>query len=295
MRIRARLLAASLAAAALGCAAVEHARDTRAYVGRTLSVRHGDGAARLAAESKLDPTLRDYVARNGRPDYLRVMGRQKVYLFYTRRDSAVMFERELASSRVTELGRIPGSMLELLPPAEARRIAEERAERTRRAKAQAKARARSRPAPAAPSPSAGAYFGAFDAKQIVERMTPPMTAADPGVRSWRHSRTANGTRRFAAKVGGTRYEVGPDRVVMSSAISAKRRSLPTSARLGLTRVNHAIFALRAEAITDAMIPLAERVSKDPSGRTRFDKRIAGRTVRIARDPSRGRLVYSVHP
>jgi len=84
-------------------------------------------------------------------------------------------------------------------------------------------------------------------------------------------------------------------VPMSSAISAKRRHLPTSARLGLSRVNQAIFALRAEAVTDIVVPLAERVSKDPSGRTRFDKRIAGRTVRIARDPRRGQLVYSVHP
>jgi hypothetical protein len=266
----------------LGCAAVEHARDTRAYVGRTLAAGRGDGAARLAAEAKLDATLRDYVAEHGRPDYLRVMGRQKVYLFYTRRDAAVMFERELASSRVTELGRIPGSMLEMLPPAEARRLSEQRAERGRRAKARARAQARARPAPAAPSPGAGSYFGAFD-------------AADPGVRGWRQSRLADGRRSFGAKVGGTRYEVRPDRVVMSSAISAKRRHLPTSARLGLSRVNQAIFALRAEAVTDIVVPLAERVSKDPSGRTRFDKRIAGRTVRIARDPRRGQLVYSVHP
>jgi hypothetical protein len=292
-RIHALLIAAGVAAAALGCAAVEHARDTQAYVGRTLAAGHGDGAARLAAEARLDPALRDYLAEHGRPDYLRVMGRQKVYLFYTRSDAAVMFERELATSRVTELGRIPGSMLELLPPAEARRISAQRAERGRREKA--RARAQARPAPAAPSPSAGTYFGTFDAKQIVERMTPPMTAADPGVRSWRQGRTANGTRSFAAKVGGTQYEVRPDRVVMSSAIAAKRRSLPTSARLGVTRINQAIFAQRAEAITDAVIPLAERVSEDPSGRTRFDKRIAGRTVRIARDPRRGRLVYSVHP
>jgi len=294
-RIHALLIAAGLAAVALGCAAVEHARDTQAYVGRTLAAGHGDGAARLAAEARLDATLRDYLAEHGRPDYLRVMGRQKVYLFYTRSDAAVMFERELATSRVTELGRIPGSMLELLPPAEARRISTQRAEQGRRAKARARAQARARPAPAAPSPGAGSYFGAFDAKQIVERMTPPMTAADPGVRSWRQSRTANGTRSFAAKVGGTQYEVRPDRVVMSSAIAAKRRSLPTSARLGVTRVNQAIFAQRADSITDAVIPLAERVSKDPSGRTRFDKRIAGRTVRIARDPRRGQLVYSVHP
>jgi hypothetical protein len=284
-----------VAALALGCAAVEHARYTRAYVGRTLAAGHGEGASRLAAEAKLDATLRDYVAEHGRPDYLRVMGRQKVYLFYTRRDAAVMFERELASSRVTELGRIPGSMLELLPPAEARRLSGQRAEQGRRAKARARSQARARPAPAAPSPGAGSYFGAFDAKEIVERMTPPMTAADPGVRGWRQSRLADGRRSFGAKVGGTRYEVRPDRVVMSSAISAKRRRLPTSARLGLLRVNQAIFALRAEAVTDIMVPLAERVSKDPSGRTRFDKRIAGRTVRIARDPRRGQLVYSVHP
>jgi len=282
-------------ALALGCAAVEHARDTSAYVGRTLAAGHGDGAARLGAEAKLDPTLRDYVTEHGRPDYLRVMGRQKVYFFYTRSDTAVMFERELAESQVTELGHIPGSMLKLLPPAEAKRISEQRAERGRRAKVRARAQARARPAPAAPAPGAGTYFGAFDAREIVERMTPPMTAADPGVRGWRQSRLADGRRSFAAKVGGTRYEVRPDRVVMSSAIATKRRSLPTSARLGVSRVNQAIFALRAEAVTEVVLPLAARVSKDASGRTRFDKRVAGRTVRIVRDAKRGRLVYSVHP
>jgi hypothetical protein len=115
------------------------------------------------------------------------------------------------------------------------------------------------------------------------------------VGGWRESRLPNGGRRFTAKAGSTRYEVRPDRVAVATEMSAKTRRLSGTARLAVTRVNAAIFGVRASAVTEATLPLAEQVSKDRSGRTRFSKRIHGRTVQITRIPAKGTFVYSIHP
>jgi hypothetical protein len=282
----------------------EHGYETANYANRALATRGTDGGRRLQAEADLDRTVRNWMVDHGRPEYLFVVSRWKLYFFYTELDEAVMFERELiARSLATELGRIPGHLLKNLPRKErekvtARRNAKSRTAKARalRAKAARPSRATSSRTPAARAPASGGnYTSSFDLEQIVTRLRPPLTAADPGVGGWRQGRLSDGRRLFTAKAGSTRYEVRPDRVAAATDMSAKTRRLPAAARLAVTRINGAIFGVRAEAVTQATLKLAEQVSKDPSGRTRFAKRIHGRTVQITRVPAQGVFVYSIHP
>jgi hypothetical protein len=280
-----------------GCAAIEHGMSAEAVAGRPLSLRGAEGRQRLGAEAALDPTVEAWLGEHPKPDYLYVESRMRIYLFYLKpTDRVVMFERDLTESRVSDLGRIPGSLLKLLPAREAERVVAQRKASMQRAKAE-QARewaARPAPAPASVAPS-GTYFGSFDVSVISERMREQRTAADPGVRSWRRTKLADGRQRLFAKLGGTRYELRPDAVTVATAASAKTRSLTRSMRLGLVRVNRAVFPHKGDAVTEVMLPFAKRVAADVSGRTRVARRVAGRTIRIQRRPSDGLVVYSIHP
>src|SRR5258706_52824 len=113
-----RIACACLATVALGCAAVEHGYKAQEYAGVPLQPSKGRGAERFAAELQMDETLASYVSEHGRPDYYYIVDRQKLYFFYTGSDGAAMFERILMEpSQVTDLGRIPGSLLKMLPEA----------------------------------------------------------------------------------------------------------------------------------------------------------------------------------
>lgn len=296
-----RALGALLALLWLGCTAIEHGMQASQYAGEPLSPRSARGAQRLQAELAVDSTLQAYVAQNGTPDYFYIVDRQKLYFFYLETDRATMFERVLVEgSKATELGRIPGSLLKLLPERtrgelEARRAAEQRRAQTQARRAKARiARTPSRATPAAQAPG-GAYIGGFEVDAIVDRMRAPITAADPGVRDWRRARTSSGAGAYSAKVGSTRYEVTLERVAFTVQVAASRRTLPPSARLAMQRLNAAIFAAKGDAVTQQMLPLAERAVADRSGRTAFHKRVAGRTIRIGRRVDQGVLAYSVHP
>jgi len=287
---------------ALGCAAIDHGYKAQQYAGVPLSPTKGRGAERWPDEVKLDETLASYVAEHGQPDFFYIVDRQKLYVFYTGTDQAAMFERVLMEpSQMTELGRIPGSLLKMLPAqtqkqVETRRASEQRRAQTKTRRAQAQiarsARGGSRGGPAAVAPG-GAYIGGFEVAEIVARMRAPRTAADPGVADWRESRTRGGVA-YTAHVGRTQYEVSSERVAFTVSVSASPK-LPGSARLAIGRVNDAIFAAKAEAVTDQMTELAERVAEDRSGRTSFAKRVAGRTIRIGRRVDTGVFVYSIHP
>jgi len=298
-----RIACACLVAVALGCAAVEHGYKAQQYAGVPLSPTKGRGAERWQAELQFDETLVSYVSEHGRPDYFFIVDRQKLYLFYTRTDEAAMFERVVMEpSQVTELGRIPGSLLKLLPAetqkqVEARRASAQRKAqaKTRRAHAQIARRGpRKGSSAAAAIAPGGQYVGGFEVNEIVARMRTPRTAADPGVPDWRASRVRGGTA-YTAQVGRTQYEVGPQRVAFTASLPASRADLPGSARLAMERLNDAIFAAKAEAVTARMMDLAERAAADRSGNTTFAQRVAGRTIRIGRRVDTGVFVYSIHP
>lgn len=296
-RVRPLLPALLVALAGLGCAVLDHHLQADRYMGRPLSTRSGAGAERLASEIRIDPTIAEYVAEHGRPDYLYLASHTKIYIFYLASDGAALFERPLiAQSRLTELGRIPGSLLDLLPRAERERLLARRSRTARSAQSKARAARRrmARNAPAARAPG-GSTLSHFPAAQIVERMRPPLTAADPGVSGWHDARLRSGGRVYTAKVGGTRYEVRSDRVAFTVPLSSASRHLPTSARLAIQRVNNAIFGARSKAVTDLMVGLAERAAADRSGRTQFARRVSGRTIRVGRNVGSGVLAYSVHP
>ena len=306
-RVLARALRAGLLLAfALGCASIDHSYKAQQYAGVPLSPSQGRGAERFPAELAMDETLARYVGEHGRPDYFYIVDRQKLYLFYTQTDAAAMFERVLTEpSQLTELGRIPGSLLKLLPDATRKQIEARRSGDARKAQAQVRqkkakvardtARGGSSSSPAAIAPG-GHYIGGFDASEIVARMSAPLTAADPGVRDWHESRVNGGNASaYTAKVGRTQYEVRPDRVAFTIYLSASRAELPGSARLAIERVNGAIFAAKARAVTDQVMALAERSVADRSGRTSFSQRMAGRTVKVGRRVDAGVFTYSVHP
>ena len=130
---------------ALGCASVDHGYKAQQYAGVPLAPTKGRGAERWPEEIKHDETLASYVAEHGRPDFFYIVDRQKLYVFYAGTDQAAMFERVLMEpSQVTELGRIPGSLLKLLPDAtrnqvEARRSGEQRRAQTKARQSQAPA------------------------------------------------------------------------------------------------------------------------------------------------------------
>jgi hypothetical protein len=292
-------------ALALGCAAIDHGYKAQQYAGVPLQPTQGRGAERFPAELALDQTLARYVGEHGRPDYFYIVDRQKLYFFYVQSDSAAMFERVLTEpSTATELGRIPGSLLKLLPDATRKQVEARRSGEARRAQAQVRvkktkiARAAQRggsgASPAAIAPG-GHYIGGFDASEIVARMREPLTAADPGVRDWHESRLKGGAAAYTAKIGRTQYEVRPERVAFTIYLSASRAELPASARLAIERVNGAIFAGKARAVTEQVMGLAERAVADRSGRTSFSQRLAGRTIRIGRRVDAGVFTYSIHP
>jgi len=84
-------------------------------------------------------------------------------------------------------------------------------------------------------------------------------------------------------------------VAFTVSVSASRGHLPDSARLAIQRVNGAVFAARADAVTRKMIQLAERSVADRTGHTSFSLRMAGRTIRMGRRLDAGVFAYSVHP
>jgi hypothetical protein len=291
-----------LSVAALGCAAIEHSYTANEFAGKPLSPKSSQGSARFQSELQHDQTLARYVAEHGRPDYFYLVDRQKLYFFYIEGDRAAMFERVvLEPSQVTELGRIPGSLLKMLPAKVRQKIEARRSSNQRRAQQNAK-RARSRiaakpsraPSPAARAPG-GVYIGGFETTTIVARMRAPLTAADPGVSGWKKTRLRNGKTAYTAKVGRTSYEVRDERIAFTVFLSASRKNLPGSARLAIKRVNDAIFAAKAGAVTQQMMALAERAAADRTGRTTFSRRVAGRTIRLGRRVGDGVFAYSIHP
>jgi hypothetical protein len=297
-----RSLVLGMALVTLGCAAVEHSYKAKDFAGRPLSPKDASARTRFQAELQHDPTLGSYTAKHGRPDYFFIVDRQKLYFFYIEGDRAAMFERvALEPSVVTELGRIPGSMLKMLPGNVQTQIEAKRTSKQRKAQKTAKhARARiarqpSRAsAPAAVAPG-GVYIGGFEASTIVARMRAPLTAADPGVAGWKTTRLRGGKVAYVANVGRTQYEVRDERVAFTVFISASRGQLPGSARLAIKRVNDAIFAAKADAVTQQMMTLAEKAAADRTGRTTFSRRVAGRTIRLGRRLGDGVFAYSIHP
>lgn len=281
-----------------GCATVQHSLELSKYAGRTLSTRGGEGAQCLASEIEVDVTVRDWVSANGRPDYVHVEDRMGVYFFYVKADRAVKFERELIPPSVArDLGRIPGSLLDMLPRREVQAIVARRqtAKREDAARQARQWRNTRRAAPASPAPGGGYVARGFDVKQIIARLRPPLTAADPGVSGWRRVRYADGQIGSTASLGSTRYEVRPDRLAVALAMPSGRRTPPAAARLEVLRLNGSIFGAHAKAVTEHAMKLVERVAADRSGRTPMAQRIRGRLVRVDRIPGSGLLVYSIRP
>ena len=290
---------AGVAVAALACQTVEHGRTIATYAKRPLAIASEEGARRFAMEFRFDPTVRAFATRHGKPDYLYVEDRQNLYFFYLSTDVAAVFRRDfIARSEVKALRQIPGNLLKLLPVAPRDRLLARRARRTAKASQTSGQRGRLRRGPAAPAPSGdgtGWSRRHFDVAAIVGRMRTAMTAADGGISGWRRVPGSDGVEQRQAESDGIRFAVRPDSVTAMTAIASGSSAPPARARRAYTRINRAVFGTQAQEVNRVVASLAERVSRDSSGKTRIAQRISGRTVRIHRLPSGGWWVYSVHP
>ena len=130
---------------------------------------------------------------------------------------------------------------------------------------------------------------------MVTRLRTPLTAADSGVGGWQGETLPDGSSRRSTRFAGAVYEVRADRITISAPIATRAVRTPEAVRTGLVRVNNAVFGANAPSVSRFVAQVAERVCADASGRTQVTRRVAGRTVRIARVPASGVLVYTVTP
>jgi len=107
-----------------GCAAFMHTYTSDDYANRTLSPDSKDGAYRLDLESKVDLTIRIYIADHGTPDYFRVVDADTVYLFYLNENLVAEFVRPPleTNSQVTPHHPIPSEQRSWLPIAAAEKL-----------------------------------------------------------------------------------------------------------------------------------------------------------------------------
>jgi hypothetical protein len=289
-------LAAAFATALLACAcgAVKHGYSAGDIAGQTLATDMLTGAERLQMEIDYDPAVRDFVTAHGRPDYLHVLDRNILYLFYPEEDLVAVIKRDrIPPGEVLTYPRIPGHFFRLLPEAEVTSIQAKRGPRHRTSAR----RTRRAAAPAAPAPASkdtGLRITGFDLDTLVERFREPLSAADSGVSGWRAATLADGTHARVARSGNTEFRVQPDAVIAATSIPSHARTTPPEAHVGYLRVNRVVFGTRAYAISQSLEPLVAKVTADPSGKTRIVRRVAGRTVSVIRDTRRRLLFYRVH-
>ncbi len=112
MTVTVALCAAALLAA---CTPLRSTSDTR-YQGILLDGRNL-GAGELRREAAADPTIAQYVAQHGAPDFILTASPRDVQLIYTWRRVLAYFRRPAAGepSAVAEVSPLPSGLLQMLP------------------------------------------------------------------------------------------------------------------------------------------------------------------------------------
>jgi len=281
------------------CNTVQHGYHIDEVVGRSLATATPEGKARLALETEYDSAVRKIVARKGQPEWLHIVSRDEIYLYFTSRDEVVVITRPMVPpGEVRIYERTPGFLLKLLPRSTVDAVVASRKPASGRSRTRAKAsstRGRA-PPPAAIDRNRNDHsvtFQNFDPHRIVARLRTPLSAADPGVSQWHAERLSNGKSARMATVGTTRYVVGHESVSVSAPIAPRRREAPSRTSQAIYRVNQAVFGSAADEASRRIAPLISRVAADTSGRTRIRRRVVGRTISVMRDTQRGLLIYSV--
>jgi hypothetical protein len=291
---RAALVAVGLAVVA--CSAIEHGYRTGDVSGQTLAMADAAAAERLRIESAYDRAVGEFVASAGRPDYLHVLDRDHLYLFYLKDDRVAIVVRDgKPPGAISEQSPIPGHFFRLLPAHETQRIEAARAA-YKAAHSKPRRAPRTASAPASPvrdTNAAALSLSGFDLETLIARFKQPMSAADPGVSGWREIQLDGGGRSGVARAGNTEFAIRPDFVSAATRVTPSIRRTPPEVRNSYVRVNRAVFGTRAHAISEGVASLVDQVVADPSGRTRIARRIAGRTVSVVRDTERGLLVYGI--
>jgi hypothetical protein len=111
----ARGLALLACAALVGCAAGLRSTPGTRYQGMMLNAR-AFGAEQLDTEMKRDPKLREYVQREGQPDYIYFANPNHVELVYYRASKLVHFRRDPAGGEttVTDVTPLPTPLVNVL-------------------------------------------------------------------------------------------------------------------------------------------------------------------------------------
>jgi hypothetical protein len=107
----------AVVAALFGAACTRLPRDTVVpYQGMILDIARR-GAPELARAAAGDPALRDWLARNPRPDFVLLADARNVELVYVTDSRLVHFHRPApgAASEVAELTPLPSPLYEILP------------------------------------------------------------------------------------------------------------------------------------------------------------------------------------
>ncbi len=289
-----------IASTLASCSAVQHGYRLGDVVARSLSTATPEGEQRLALELEYDSAVRDIVTRKGRPEWLHIVSRDQLYLYFTSRDEVVVITRAMVPpGEVRIYERTPGFLLSLLPKPAVDALQAERSARAlaRNPRPTGAGRGRRQSAPPAAidrgQTDSSVSFQSFDAKAIVRRLRTPLSAADPGVTQWRTGKMPDGNPAQIATSGTTRYVVRSEVITVSAPIAPRRRTAPDKANHAIHRINQAVFGSRADAFERRIEPLVSQVAADTSGRTRIHRSIGVRTISVTRDTQQGLLIYSV--
>lgn len=105
-----RVAAVLLLVLAVPACMSRHASTLGAVQDKVLPLRNPRVAERLQIEADYDSTVRQWLADEGRPDYLMVESRSLLRLFYIQKDYMVVFRRGLRSASKSEVENTIGAM-----------------------------------------------------------------------------------------------------------------------------------------------------------------------------------------
>ncbi len=76
-----------------GCSTLEHGYSAADVAGASLSTATPEGEQRLQIEADYDSAIQDLISWLGRPEYLHIIDRENLYLFYTELDRVAVVRR----------------------------------------------------------------------------------------------------------------------------------------------------------------------------------------------------------
>src|SRR5262245_1903553 len=118
----------SLASSLVACSGWRHGASLYDYKDQVLKVDGGRGADRLRLEADFDSTIANWIAQNGKPDYIHVQSNDSVDLAYIAEDRLVTFTRGGTHHSIASVvDPIPEEIHQMFVHADRQRLASQRA------------------------------------------------------------------------------------------------------------------------------------------------------------------------